>query len=160
MDESKMRKIAAGLFGLAVVLFVFALTLPEQTPDYSKVLDENAVRDQLPSGEDDAEIRVYGDGSVRIRREMAKNLNAELMLYGARKDSIEIFKSVFKDPRVNHVSVISTVAFVDSYGHKSTDVGATYAMYRETYQKINWDSFMTTNLDKVADQIYIHPTFR
>ncbi len=160
MNDSKMRKIAGGLFGIAVVLFVVALMIPEQPPDYSGVLDEEAVRNQLPSVEDDDEIQVYGDGAVGIRREMAENLNAEYMLRGAQMDSIEIFKSLFKDPRIKKVTVISTVALVDNYGQGSTDTGTTYAMTRETYQKINWDNFLTGSIDKVADQVYINPALQ
>ena len=76
---------------------------------------------------------------------------------GGQIDTIKIFKAIFKDPRVKEVTVTSDIRLVNKYGQESTGVGTRYTMSRETYTKVNWDNFITDNLNDVADQTYIHP---
>lgn len=135
-------------------------TTATTVPAESGVLDEAAVKKLLPSGERNADVRVYNDGVVVITRKMKENLTPSMTLNGARIDSTDIFKRLFKDERVSKVTVISTAAFVDSYGQTSQKKGTEFTLTRSTAQKINWDSFLFGNLDNVADGYYIHPALK
>jgi hypothetical protein len=137
---------------------VATITPNTQVRDGSGVLDVASVKDLLSNTEKAAEVRV-NRGNVAITREMRDNLNNDWMLRGAKIHSIDIFKSLFKDTRVDKVTVTSTISLIDEYGQTSTTTGTVYTMTRATYQQINWDRFINDNLDKVADGVYIHPVF-
>jgi len=144
--------------GIATYTPASAATSTTQVKTDSSVLDADSIKKMLPSDEKNAIVTVE-NGNVAITREMSDNLNNDWMLRGSRLDTIDIFKSLFKDPRVKKVTVTSTISLVDTYGQTSTGVGTIYTMSRATYQKINWDKFLTENLDKVADNVYTHPIF-
>ncbi len=127
-------------------------------PSSTGVLNVESVKQMMPSGESNDIITVNA-GSVYVTRKMAENLNAGMTLGSARMDTIDIFKALFKDSRVNSVKITSTTGFVDKYGQTSEGTGTIYTMTRGTYQKINWDNFLDDNLDQVSDYVYIHPAF-
>lgn len=124
--------------------------------DLSKNLSATTIKALLPSGERGNIIEVNGS-QVNITRMMKENLNNEMMVKGSKIDSIDIFKNVFKDPRVSSVLIVSIVKLTDSYGNTNNAIGSAYRMSRSTYQKINWDKFLFNNLDKVADGAYVNP---
>lgn len=161
MDDSKMRKIAGVMLGMVAILAVIALMIPEpeSAPDYSGALDESAITKLLPSTERDAEISLSG-GEVTIVRDMRENLTPAMMLSGARIHSIDIFKNLFEDPRIEQVTVISNTEFVDEYGQPSTAAGCWYRISRETADKVNWGGLPFENLDKIADLHFVHPALR
>lgn len=181
-SDSKVTRIAGYVVYIFVGLFVLGAILPspdtggetttttaattEKTEaassgeDGTGVLTEAAVRGLLPSGERrDAISGSISSGVVVITREMKENLTPGMMLNGARIDSIDIFENLFKDNRVQKVTVISTVELVDQYGQTSRGKGTEYTITRETANKVNWDNLLFENLDKIADGYYIHPTF-
>jgi hypothetical protein len=75
-------------------------------------------------------------------------------------ESIEIFKALFKDPRIMKVTIKITAPMVDVYGQESMELAIKYRMTREIYEKINWDYFDPSDLCEVADECYIHPDFQ
>jgi hypothetical protein len=182
-SKSKITRIAGYVVYIFVGLFVLAAILPSpdtggetakkattttstttsaasDVEDDTGVLTEAAVRSLLPSGERrDAISGSISSGVVVITREMKENLTPGMMLNGARIDSIDIFENLFKDSRVQKVTVISTVELVDQYGQTSRGKGTEYTITRETANKVNWDNLLFENLDKIADGYYIHPTF-
>jgi len=162
MDDSKMRKIAGVLFGICVILFVVILMLPEpeHVPDYSGALTEGAVNNELPSTETDAQVSVADGGVVTVTRTMKPNLTPAMMLTGGRYDSISIFEALFKDPRIEQVTVISNTEFTDAYGQSSTEAGCWYRISRATADKVNWDAILSENLDRIADSYFVHPALR
>lgn len=117
------------------------------------------VKDELPSGKKPVDIAVNG-GDVEIVLPFGDNWNNEYIVGGARMAAIDIFKELFKDKRVDSVTVKMQVPLVDKYGNTNTGIGTTYKMTSETAAKINWDNFMTDNLDDVADYYFIHPALQ
>jgi len=123
-------------------------------------LSVNSVRALLSSDEADGASIEVNNGQVNITRKMAENLNNEMMVDGARIDTIDILKDVFQDERVSSVMVTSGVHLTDKYGQTTYELGSVYLMSRDTYEKISWDKFLFKNLDDVADKHYINPVLR
>lgn len=76
--------------------------------------------------------------------------------------SSSIFVTLFKDPRIDTVTVSTPIRFVDKYGYTRTELGQSFTMKSTTAAKINWSHFEkyrynTLDLDKVADHVYTHP---
>jgi len=120
------------------------------------VLTVDDVEDMIPGSKDPVDVTVEG-GDVDIVLPFGDNWNSEYILKGARMDAIDIFKELFKDSRVNSVTVSMQVPLVDKYGNENIGTGTTYTMESATAAKINWDNFYDDNLDDVADYSYIHP---
>ena len=162
MDDSKTRKIAGVLFGILFVVILCDLMLPEpeHVPDYSGALTEGAVKAELPSAERGGQVSVADGGVVTVIRTMKPNLTPAMMLTGGRIDTISIFEALFKDPRIEQVTVISNTEFTDAYGQSSTEAGCWYRLSRATADKVNWDAILSENLDRIADSYFVHPALR
>lgn len=121
------------------------------------------VKNMLPSGIDAINITVFGgyDSYVTILLPFADNLfGNKYILIGAQKDATDIFKELFKDHRVNTVTVETQVPLVDVYGKEEMGIGTSYSMRSATAAKIDWDNFLYSNLDGVADNVWIHHAMR
>jgi hypothetical protein len=125
----------------------------------SDALTVDEVKDMLPYGKDPVDVAVEG-GDVDVVLPFGDNWNNEYILMGARTDATDIFKELFKDGRVNSVTVKMQVPLVDKYGNENTGIATTYTMTSATAAKIKWDSFNDDNLDDIADYAYIHPAMR
>lgn len=118
------------------------------------VLDEQDVKDLL-GWSHRANIESAGPVVV-LTREMSSISTPDW----ETMESIEIFKALFKDPRIMKVTIKITAPMVDVYGQESMELAIKYRMTREIYEKINWDYFDPSDLCEVADECYIHPDFQ
>ena len=176
-SKNKIVKIVGYVLYAFVILMIVGAMLPSEdkgtTSSEVKTTDTKAtaevkengaltvddVKDELPSGKKPVDIAVNG-GDVEIVLPFGDNWNNEYIVSGARMAAIDIFKELFKDKRVDSVTVKMQVPLVDKYGNTNTGIGTTYKMTSETAAKINWDNFMTDNLDDVADYYFIHPALQ
>lgn len=126
--------------------------------DNSGALTVDYVKHVLPY-DNPVDVTVEG-GDVSITLPFKDNWNNEYIVMGARLDAIDIFKELFKDNRVNSVTVKMQVPLVDKYGNEDTGAGTTYTMKSTTAAKINWDNFDYNNLDRVADYSFVHPALK
>jgi len=66
-------------------------------------------------------------------------------------DSSELFKETFSlNPSIYQVQTIVKEKYADEYGNSQEKYLARTLMDRDTYNKINWEEFKSSNLDKVA----------
>ena len=153
-----IKKILVAVIVGLVILIVWGSTLPDIPDEPVGELTVGDVEDMLPWGEGHAKVFVDG-GTVYITRPGDDEWTLDL--YEAQIDTIEIFKSLFEDDRVETVSVTSRSLFVDKYGNENEADGAIYTMTRETANRVNWDrdAYMwSDNLNSIADGYWIHPS--
>ncbi len=68
--------------------------------------------------------------------------------------------STIVDPNINAIISESHLVLVDQYGKESLSRVALITINRETWEKINWDNFLTDNLPDVADGYWLHPALK
>jgi hypothetical protein len=75
-------------------------------------------------------LRVYCQVEEIAQRVAVGNgtVIVEIFLMGAREDATNIFKALFKDNRVNNVTVTSLMPVVDNYDNKVNATGASFTM--------------------------------
>jgi hypothetical protein len=129
---------------------------PKDTSPNNDTLDTDDVEHMLPWRIDAKEVYVE-DGNVQVTLPEKAYLDEEMYMRSAKRDSTEIFKELFKDPRVKKVTVNTEIEIADAYGHTRIETGASYTMTSQTAKKIDWDNFMYPFLDTVADSVYINP---
>jgi hypothetical protein len=108
----------------------------------SKIKGGNANKVTITGGDVVVYHEVMGDGWKQISD-----------LY----DVGEIFKELFKDPRVTSAKVIVPLYGFDKYGQKQTTIAMSFLLTNTTASRINWDNFNIDNLPDVADEAYINP---
>lgn len=145
-------------FGLLVL--TMCIIAPSVSASGSGSLTVSDVKSMLPSGIDALKVTLIS-GDVSVLMPFKDNLFGRgYILIGTQTDATDIFKALFKDNRVNSITVNSQIPLTDKYGNTETGIGTTYTMESTTAAKINWDNFQYTNLNDVADYVYIHPALR
>lgn len=129
------------------------------------VLDEQDVEALLGWGRTYTGLTVNGPFQedkyvIIVTREMSDSSIPSWELDKAKRASIDIFKDLFKDPRIEKVTVSSMATMIDQYGQESQEEAAKFTMTRETYEKINWDNVLWSDLEQFSDGYYIHPAVR
>jgi hypothetical protein len=149
------------LYGF-IALFLFLVLIPpnddgpaDNSPS-NDTLDADDVEHMLPWGIDAKNVYVE-EGNVHVTLPEKAYLDEDMYMRNAKRDSAGIFKELFKDPRVEKVTVNTEIEIGDAYGHTRIDTGASYTMTAQTARKIDWDNFMYPFLDTVADNVYINP---
>lgn len=98
-----------------------------------------------------------------ITVEMSDNITTNLTRLGIEKAAAHIFENVFplleNREDIEMITFVSETTFVDVYGNESIDDASIISMTKETYNKINWENFLTENLKNIATSYYLHPTF-
>ena len=61
------------------------------------------------------------------------------------------------DENINIVNFSSSLPLVDQYGNTTQDKVGLITFNRSEWKKINWDNFITDNIESVADYFWIHP---
>jgi hypothetical protein len=61
---------------------------------------------------------------------------------------------------VSVINISSSMELVDTYGNTSIDKVSLVTMNRPTWEKINWENFLTGDIPKVADYFWTHPALR
>ncbi len=113
-------------------------------------MTEEDVEDMIGSQKS---ISVSDDGYVVIMRPDEEYWNLVLQ----ESDTSDMFKELFKDPRVTKARISTYLKGIDEYGNEGTVRGTSFTLTRETASKINWENFIYSNLPDVADDAYINP---
>jgi hypothetical protein len=155
-------RIAGYILYVFIALFLFLMLIPpnddgpkDNSPG-NDTLDTDDVKQMLPWGIDAKEVYVEG-GNVYVTLPEKAYLDEAMYMRNAKRDSAEIFKELFKDPRVKKATVNTEIGISDAYGHTRIETGASYTMTAQTARKIDWNNFMYPFLDTVADNVYINP---
>jgi len=172
-SENKGTRIAGYVVYAFALLFVYYLifvptpvvettTSTEVEEEENGILDEQDVKDLLGWTQTYTDLTVNGPFQddkyvIIVTREMSDSSIPSWELDKSKRASIDIFKDLFKDPRIEKVTVISMATMINQYGQESQEVAAKYRMTRETYKKINWDNVLWTDLEQFTDVYYVHP---
>jgi len=63
-------------------------------------------------------------------------------------------------PQTNSIVFVSHLKLVDQYGNESIDKVMMMRMTKDTWEKINWDSFIRDNFPNIADHYWEHPVLK
>jgi len=75
-------------------------------------------------------------------------------------DSSDIFKAIFPiSPKIYQVQITVKEKYKDDYGYTQERYLARTMMNRDTYRRVNWDGFKSSNLDKVTSVAYYGDSF-
>ncbi len=99
------------------------------------------------------------DEEVWIDYIAKENLTKNLTRGGIWTDTKDLVQelSVVVDADINAIIAEPHLTLVDQYGEESLSRVALITINRETWERINWDNFMTDNLPNVADSYWLHP---
>ncbi|MEX2515179.1 MAG: hypothetical protein WD335_03550 [Candidatus Paceibacterota bacterium] len=108
----------------------------------------------------DVEIRGIetSDGELWIDYIAKENLTTNLTRRGILSDAKDLVKelSSIVGQDVNAIVVESHLTLVDQYGEELLSRVALITIERKTWEKINWDNFLTDNLPDIADSYWMH----
>lgn len=99
------------------------------------------------------------EGEVWIDYIASDNLSTNLTRRGILIDTIDLVKELASivNQDVTGIVVEPHLTLVDQYGKESLSKVAMITISRETWEKINWDNFLTDNLPDIADTYWQHP---
>lgn len=88
------------------------------------------------------------------------NLTDSLVRRGIIMDAAELMEKLAPTvpSEITTVNFNSSLKLVDEYGNTSLDKVGLISFNRDTWEKINWENFITDNVATVADYFWIHPT--
>lgn len=88
------------------------------------------------------------------------NITSSLANYGILKDAEDLIEAVSPSipEDVSTINVSSSMELVDTYGNTSVEKVSLVTMNRPTWERINWDNFLTGDIPQVADYFWIHPS--
>jgi len=95
--------------------------------------------------------------TVLIEYAADSNLTSGMTRRGIWSDTIEIVKELSTDGSIDSVTVNAYLALVDQYGNEAPGKVMMVNLTKPTWSKINWDNFITYNLQNVADLYWVHP---
>lgn len=100
------------------------------------------------------------EGKIWIDYIASDNLTTNLTRRGILSDTVDLVKELSSviNQDVNEIVVEAYLTLVDQYGKESLSKVAMITISRETWEKINWDNFLTDNFPDIADTYWQHPT--
>jgi hypothetical protein len=110
----------------------------------------------------------FGDvTSFEINDDAGKNDGGKIVLIRIQQDLLtrrtadynttKALEKVFQIEEVNEITYFWEATLVDVNGNESVDVVDKIQMSKETASTINWENFVSSNLEQVADQYNAHP---
>jgi len=181
--KPEMRKFVPATFVVLVILIFGAIFLPAIQSDkefrserdeilsgtsqnYSYLtqagtLERNIELGTLRALGHDTEIRKIetSDGELWIEYIAKENLTTNLTRRGILSDTKDLVKELSSvvNQDVNAIVVEPQLTLVDQYGEESLSRVALITIGRTTWEKINWNNFLTDNLPDIADSYWLHP---
>jgi len=136
-------------------LSMFFITYEFQDPeDYKNILEVEVKDDPTsPNDRKNVRIRYYCDNIWDTRHFVSM----------ATRTDVAIMYNLFKNPKLNKLTLESATEFTDKYGNSKTENGLTVTFNRATAEKINYENFKdmvsadNMALFRVADSYDIHP---
>lgn len=95
-------------------------------------------------------------GAIFINWALDDNLTMEFIGSGARSDATEIVRALHNSG-IDYTYVILSGSFslVDEFGNKNEANVFNLTFNKSTIEKINWENFLTDNIDNIADDAFI-----
>jgi predicted PurR-regulated permease PerM len=99
------------------------------------------------------------NGEVRISYVAKENLTSDLTLRGLWIDAEDITKELSSvvSQSISRIVIEPYLTLVDQYGKEELSKVASITIKRDTWEKINWENFLTDNLPTIADSYWNHP---
>lgn len=104
-----------------------------------------------------------GDKTLTIQWTINDNLTEDLLKRGAMMDIKDVLETIAtKGIPYDYQAIVfrGTFSMRDVYGNSSEDQVLLISYQRSTIAKIIWDNFLTDDIYKVADTVWLHPAFR
>jgi hypothetical protein len=159
---------------ISVIIVAFIINAINQNhEDYNKsVQTTNTVKKEAPAKRPtfNDKIKKAADPhfgkvtNIEINDDLGKNDGGKIVLIHVKQDSLikrtadynttKSLAKVFKIDKVNEITYFWEATLVDVKGNESVGVVDKIQMSKDTAKTINWDNFLYTNLEKVAD--YYH----
>ncbi len=98
------------------------------------------------------------EDTLYIEYQASENFTNAMMRRGIMIDAIDIMESIqeYIPEDINEINISSSLPLTDVYGNTSQDKVGLITFNRSTWEKINWEGFITDNLSEVADYFWIH----
>lgn len=100
-----------------------------------------------------------GNKSVYLKLNASENFTNNMTKKAMWMESIKILEPISKLEKVDGVIIHWLFPLVDQYGNEKDSQVMMFSIERETLDKINWDDFLTDNLQNVVSDYYEHPAF-
>lgn len=98
---------------------------------------------------------------IQVRFDISESLTEDMVRFGAKSDVKAILQAVDESGlNCYEVTVFGSLSLVDKFGNSSKDVVMKVNYSGSTIQRINWSNFLTDNTFEIADDVWLHPTFR
>lgn len=88
---------------------------------------------------DDVEVNVDGN-NVDIKIFRSAVLNASSLVKQSARNSVDIFRELYKNPQLNEVWIYDEMLVQDEKGNENRDVVITTNTNRETVEGVDWDN--------------------
>lgn len=132
----------------------------EGTPERYAENDLIALLDEKTNMKEQRFQSIKLDGSaLTIDYTADSNLSDKLTQRGIWTDTVAVVKefSTQSELDLDEITINASLQLVDQYGNESLGKVMTVTFTRTTWEKINWDNFITDNLPSVADEYWVNP---
>ena len=99
--------------------------------------------------------------NVDIEYMADENLTTGMTKTGMWMDAMEVLEELptVLNTQVMKITLNPQFKLVDQYGQESIEKVMTIRVTRETWEKINWDNFITDNIPTISETYWEHPAF-
>jgi hypothetical protein len=183
------RNPALGCLGVLGILFLIAVLLPKESerPSAANTAGSSATATPSPTpvptpsegtservkyevekalGKSYRNVKRIWDmqispQTIRVRFSIDKNLTAGLIKVSARTDVRLILQAVQRARYpYAEVTAIGSFPLKDQYGNSEETEVLRVTYRRATVDRINWDGFDSDNIYRIADSVWVHPSFQ
>jgi hypothetical protein len=100
-------------------------------------------------------------GAIFVNWAINDNLTENLIVFGAKSDATDILKALAQSG-IEYTYVILSGSFpmADNFGNSTETNVVNLTFYKETVGRINWESFLSDNIYKIADEAHVWVAFQ
>lgn len=106
-------------------------------------------------------LETYSMGSIFYLKGPAEYNKLDLVKHKVKKYYKELapFYNYLASQGIDTVCVWLNTGFVDKYGNTYEDTGYRINLALEDLQKLNWDNEHLIDIERLTDDIYVHPAY-
>lgn len=104
----------------------------------------------------------FENNGLNIEYTASDNLSINLIKQGVlidAKDLTQRLSSIVPEETIS-INIMASRELVDQYGDTELTTVHIVSFDRSTWEKINWDNFITDNIPTVADYYWVHPALK
>jgi hypothetical protein len=99
--------------------------------------------------------------SILVQWPISENITTNMTKRTAQRQLEEVVKGVHKsNVDFQTLTAEGTFGLRDTFGNSKKTIVVSAVFQRSTIERINWETFLTPNIYRVADRIVIHPAFQ